>query len=93
MADHPRSNPFSPFVQCRRHRPVSPGFDCGAAFDFLSERIGVSAATTYWSQRTNGTSVVQALRWARLQVAVLGRDYPGGLECTAYRVPMGKGKC
>lgn len=57
------------------------------AFDFLSQKYGQSAATTYWWNREgrHNLPATEALRKTRDQVKELGAKYTGGLECTKFR--------
>ena len=81
-----KGNPASCINGARRYVSAEAGFRCEKAFGLLCHRIGISAATTYSTQRfSHGASVILALSIARKQVQAIGVAYSGGIECTPFR--------
>lgn len=53
----------------------------------MSQRYGMSAATTYLVLRCHNQPAWFAKQVMKKQIAELGRGYPGGLECEC--MPLG----
>ena len=51
----------------------------------FDRRYGRSGISTFWGARSKGYSFADCMLLMKHQIAWLGVDYPGGLECTIYR--------
>lgn len=73
----------------RMYSPGQEGVSSERAFKHLVPVLGSSAATTYFSLRQFHLMPASlALSRAREQCQKLGKNFPGGLGCVAFRLPI-----
>lgn len=76
-------------IYSRRYSQGLESMASERAFEWLVPVLGISAATIYYAlRRYYGTPAQLALSRARQQVQQLGRDHPGGPDCSVFRRPM-----
>ena len=76
-------------IYSRRYSQGQESMASERAFERLVPVLGISAASTYYSlRRYYGMPAGLALSRARQQVQQLGRHYPGGPDCVAFRRPI-----
>lgn len=75
-------------IYARRYSQGRESMASERAFERLVPVLGRSAATTYYAlRRYYGMPAGLALSRARQQVQQLGRDHPGGPDCSVFRRP------
>ena len=75
-------------IYSRRYSQGLEGPYSERAFERLVPVLGRSAATTYYAlRRYYSMPAGLALRRARQQVQQLGRNHPGGPDCSVFRRP------
>ena len=76
-------------IYSRRYSQGRESMASEQAFEWLVPVLGRSAATTYYALRRHyGMPAGMALSRARQQVQQLGRNHPGGPDCSVFRRPM-----